>query len=419
MNGTVGGESLASFGVNWIVYALQWWEEPLTEWLVRTFVPDYDDTQSPAVRTSYGTLASVVSIVCNVALCIAKGAVGVAFGSVSVVADALNNLSDAFSNIVALLGFKMASRPADEHHPYGHGRSEYLAGLMVAMMIMVIGVELSRSSVERILSPQPATLSAATVVSLLASIAVKLYMARLNQSLGKRIASKTLEATAADSRNDVIATSAVLLAAVASSVTGVDLDGWAGLAVGLFIIYSGYGLMRETVDPLLGTAPDPEMVEDIRRRILAYPGVLGTHDLMVHDYGPGRKFASAHVEMSADIDPLTSHETIDAIERDFLTTDGLSLVLHYDPIAAGDSADGALRQWIQERIRVIHPDLTIHDLRVVRRADAVRVAFDCVKPRDLDMTPGELRAAVDVLIRSEYPTYSCDITIDESFASAN
>ena len=303
----------------------------MTEWLVRKFVKNHDDVENPRVRTAYGTFASIVCIACNIVLCAAKGAIGAAAGSVAIVADALNNLSDASSNIISLFGFKLASKPADAEHPYGHGRFEYLSGLAVAVLILIIGVELVRSSFEKILSPEPVEFSIAIVAVLALSILVKLWMALFNKRIGTRINSNTLMATAADSRNDVIATAAVLAATLASEFLGIDLDGWAGLAVGAFIIYSGAELVRDTVDPLLGKAPDPEFVQHIYRKITSYPGVLDTHDLIVHDYGPGRRFASAHVEMAAEMDPLKSHDIIDNIEEAFREEENILLVLHYDP----------------------------------------------------------------------------------------
>ena len=258
----------------------------MTEWLVRKFVKNHDDVENPRVRTAYGTFASIVCIACNIVLCAAKGAIGAVAGSVAIVADALNNLSDASSNIISLFGFKLASKPPDAEHPYGHGRFEYLSGLAVAVLILVIGVELVRSSFDKIIHPEPVEFSIALVAVLVLSIVVKLWMAAFNKSLGTRISSSTLLATAADSRNDVIATAAVLICTLIAEFGGVNLDGWAGLAVGAFIVYSGIELVRDTVDPLLGKAPDPAFVKHIYDKIVSYPGVLDTHDLIVHDYGP-------------------------------------------------------------------------------------------------------------------------------------
>ena len=391
----------------------------MTNWLVHRFVKNADDTSSAAVRDAHGMLASIVCIICNIVLCLAKGAVGLASGSVSIVADAVNNLSDASSNIISLIGFRLASKPADAEHPYGHGRIEYIAGVVVSALIIFIGVELLKTSVEKIVHPSPTEFSAVLVAVLVMSMLVKLWMAYFNHVLARRISSLTLEATSVDSRNDVITTAAVLAAAVVSTVTGFDLDGWAGIAVGAFIVWSGIGLVRETIDPLLGQAPDPTLVEHIHDKILSYPGVLGTHDLMVHDYGPGRQFASAHVEMAAEVDPLESHDTIDNIERDFLEQDHLHVVLHFDPIVTDDPEVQNLRNWIAQEVRRIHPDLTIHDLRTVPGTTHTNVIFDCVRPHDLAMSDDELRRAIDAAVRAEHATYRCVITVDRSYVSSN
>lgn len=388
------------------------------EWLTRRFVKNADDTENPAVRTAYGTFASIVCIVCNTVLCAAKGAVGAAAGSVAIVADALNNLSDASSNIISLFGFKLASKPPDAEHPYGHGRFEYLSGLAVAVLILVIGVELVRSSFDKIIHPEPVEFSIALVAVLVLSIVVKLWMAAFNKSLGTRISSSTLLATAADSRNDVIATAAVLICTLIAEFGGVNLDGWAGLAVGAFIVYSGIELVRDTVDPLLGKAPDPAFVKHIYDKIVSYPGVLDTHDLIVHDYGPGRRFASAHVEMAAEMDPLKSHDVIDNIEEAFRTEENLLLVLHYDPIVTSDSAVGDLRRWIAENIRRIDARLTIHDLRIVPGPTHANVIFDVLRPADLALSDDELIEQVTTIVKEHRPDAVCKITVDDSYASS-
>ena len=389
----------------------------MTSWLIRTFVPNADDTGDPAVRTRYGLVASITCIVCNVLLCVGKGAVGLVSGSVSIVADAVNNLSDASSNVVSLLGFKLASRPADEDHPYGHGRYEYLAGLVVAVLVCAIGINLVGSSVEKIMSPEPTEFGPAVVVVLVGSMAVKLWMAAFNRRLGRAISSETLEDTAVDSRNDVIATAAVLASAVVSQLVGVDLDGWAGLAVGGFILWSGVQLVREAVSPLLGKVPDPAYVEHIRDKIMSYPGVLGTHDLMVHDYGPGRQFASAHVEMAAEGNPLDQHDLLDNIEQDFKEDEGLVMTLHYDPIVTNDPQVRDMRHWIDLAVKDIDERLSIHDLRCVPGPTHTNVIFDCVRPTDCALSASELRARVSELVRGHYPRAICKITVDESYVS--
>ena len=390
----------------------------MTEWLVRHFVADYSDTANPVVRTRYGQFAGIVGIICNILLCLGKGAIGLLSGSVSIVADAVNNLSDAASNIVSLLGFKLASRPADPEHPYGHGRYEYLAGLVVAALVLAIGINLTWSSVQKILAPEPTEFSGALVAVLVLSILVKLWMAAFNRTLGQRIDSDTLAATAVDSRNDVISTGAVLACACLSQVTGIDLDGWAGAAVGVFICVSGVQLLGDTVSPLLGQAPSAELVAHIHDKIMSYPGVLGTHDLMVHDYGPGRQFASAHVEMAAEADPLESHDLIDNIEQDFKLHDGLIVTLHYDPIVTDDPEVRDMRNWIACQVRGIDPRLSIHDLRCVPGPTHTNVIFDCVRPADCALSPEELRARIAALVQEHYPRSIAKITIDASYVSS-
>lgn len=391
----------------------------MTEWLIRHFVKGYEYKDDPKVRTAYGQFAGIVGIICNILLCAAKGLIGFLAGSVSIIADALNNLSDAASNVISLLGFKLASKPADPEHPYGHGRYEYLSGLAVAVIIVVIGVELIQSSLDKILNPTPTEFNIVVAVILILSILVKLWMAVFNRTIGKRISSTTLEATAIDSRNDVIATAVVLVCAIISSQTGIDLDGWVGIAVGIFIVYSGIQLMRETVSPLLGKAAEPEVVAHIQKKIMNYPGVLGTHDLMVHDYGPGRQFASAHVEMAAEADPMESHDLIDNIEQDFKNDEGLIVTLHYDPIVTDDPEVKDLRNQINELVKSINPQLSIHDLRTVPGPTHTNVIFDCVKPADFELDDDELKQRISDLVTEKHPEAICKITIDQSYISAH
>lgn len=390
----------------------------MTEWLVRTFVPNAQNVSDPQVRTSYGLLASITGIVCNVALFVGKGVVGLLAGSVSVVADAVNNLSDAASNIVSLLGFKLASRPADKDHPYGHGRYEYLAGLVVAVVVCAIGLNLILSSVDKIVHPVPAEFGLATVAALVLSIALKLWMAAFNRRLGHIILSETLEATAVDSRNDVITSAVVLASAGVSQLTGVNLDGWAGLAVGVFICWSGASLVGESVSPLLGKIPDPAYVESVRSKILSYPGVLGTHDLMVHDYGPGRQFASAHVEMAGEGDPFAQHDVLDRIEQEFLRDEGLVMTLHYDPIVTDDPQVLDMRHWIDLAVKEIDPGLSIHDLRRDDGPACATITFDCTRPASCGLSPDELRRRISNLVEKRYPQTVCKITIDDGYVSS-
>ncbi len=371
------------------------------------------------MRTAYGNLAGAVGIVCNALLCAAKLLMGTLFGSISVTADAVNNLSDASSSIITLVGFKLSAKPADKEHPYGHARIEYLAGLAVSVLIIVIGFELARTSFGKILYPTPVAFSWLTVAVLAGSIGVKLWMAMFNRTIGRRIGSATLEATATDSRNDVISTAAVLAALVLGQATHLVLDGWMGLAVALFILYSGIGLIKETVDPLLGEAPSEELARHIARKVLSYDGVLGTHDLMVHDYGPGRCFASVHVEMAAEKDVLESHDIIDNIERDFHDNDNIHLVIHYDPIQTGDRAVGTLHAWMEGQLKTISPQLSMHDFRAVRGPTHTNLIFDVVVPAGFALDDAALRARIQQLAQqknTQEMKYYTVVTVDHSYA---
>ncbi|MCI8980094.1 MAG: cation transporter [Clostridia bacterium] len=389
----------------------------MTNFLINRFIQKNNNPASPESRAAYGKLAGTVGIFCNMILFTAKITAGLFSGSVSITADAVNNLSDASSSIISLFGFKLACRPADEEHPYGHGRYEYLAGLMVAFIIMVIGAELLRNSVMKIIHPTVVEFSWLSVGVLSFSILLKLWMMIFNNKVGRIINSKTLFAAAADSRNDVITTAAVLIAALLSRFTTLELDGIMGVLVALFILYSGFGLVRDTLDPMLGKAPDEELVNAIREKILSYSGVLGTHDLMVHDYGPGRQFASVHVEMAAEDDPIVSHEIIDSIERDFLKNDGLHMIVHYDPISTKDSQVTELREWISEQIKFLDARLSIHDLRIVKGKNRMNVIFDCVVPNDMQIGEKEIKCFVNNIISEKYPEYTAVITIDRSYAA--
>lgn len=386
----------------------------LTDLIVKR-IPNYENVKDERVRGAYGMTASMVGMGCNVMLFAGKMLAGLLSGSVAIMADAVNNLSDASSSLISLIGFKLADKPADAEHPYGHGRYEYLSGLTVAVMILAIGVELLKSSVQKIFSPEPVTFSLLTVGILAASILVKLWMMGFNRNIGRRIDSTTLEATARDSRNDVITTSAVLLCTILAKVTGLDLDGYVGAAVAAFILVSGFSLVRDTLDPLLGKAPSPETVRHIRGKIMAYPGVLGVHDLMIHDYGPGRQFASVHVEMSAREDPIVSHDIIDGIERDFLKDERLHMVVHYDPIVTDDPRVPALRTAVSAICRSIDPRMTIHDLRIVPGKTRVNVVFDCIMPFELKLSESEIRRRITSELEKEYPGYCCIATLEHSY----
>ena len=355
----------------------------MTKLLLRLFVKNADATDSPRVRGAVGKLSGVVGIVCNLLLFAFKLVVGTLSGSVAITADAMNNLSDATSSIVTLIGFKLAERPADEHHPYGHARYEYLSGLAVAGMILVIGFELAKTSVEKIFSPSPTEFTLPVAAVLVGSIAVKLWLSVFNKALGKRIDSQTLYAAAADSRNDCIATGAVLLAGVVEHFTKWNIDGYMGLAVGIFILYSGINLARETISPLLGEAASPELRQLIAAQLEGNPKVLGYHDLMVHDYGPGQRFASVHVEMDRREDALLCHEIIDDMERRCLAEHHVHLVIHYDPVVTDDPEQERLRLLVTELLQNMDQRLQIHDFRLVPGAGHTNLVFDVARPAEL------------------------------------
>lgn len=385
--------------------------------LAAKFIKDSDNLSSPAVRTAYGSFSSIVGILCNLLLFAGKITAGIISGSISITADAMNNLSDASSNIISFFGFRLASRPADKEHPYGHGRYEYLSALMVAVLILVIGVELLKSSIEKIINPSPVAFSPVLLVILAVSVAVKLWMTLFNRKIGKLINSKTLLATAADSRNDAVATIAVLAGALVSHFLKIDLDGYMGLLVAAFILFSGFNMVRDTLNPLLGTAPNPELVEKIRNKILSYDGVLGTHDLIVHDYGPGRQFASVHVEMAAEADVLVSHDILDNIEQDFMREDGLHMIAHLDPISTSSSLVNDLRVLISGIVRDIDERLSIHDLRIVQGATHINVIFDCVVPFDVTLREKEIKSRIQDMVKAANPMCNCVITVDRDYAA--
>ena len=384
--------------------------------LAKLFVKNYQDVENPSVRTAYGKLSGIVGILCNVLLFAGKIAIGLLSGSVSIQADAFNNLSDASSSIISLLGFKMASRPADQDHPYGHARYEYLSGLFVALFILVVGIELFLSSFDKILHPVEVEFSVWVVIVLAFSILVKLWMMFFNFRMGKKISSGALLATSADSRNDVISTSAVLIAALISRFTALNLDGWMGVAVALFILLSGFGLVKDTIDPLLGKAPDPETVRYIEQKIMSYDGVLGMHDLMVHDYGPGRQFASAHVEMSYKADIFDSHELLDTIERDFLK-EGYRMVLHLDPIVTDDPHLAEVKSALGELLKGIDETYRFHDLRMVPGKNRTNLVFDLVVPAGSKVDDVALKNRVQQEVTARFPNHFCVITVENGYVA--
>ena len=365
------------------------------------------------IRARIGKLSGAVGIICNCLLAAGKLIVEHMTSSMYIPADGLNNLSDGASSIVTLLGFKLAEKPADRKHPYGHARIEYIAGLTVAVMILFIGLELGKSSVQKFINPEPIEFSFTAVWVLCASILVKLFMMLFNLKMGRRINSNALLATAADSRNDVMTTSAVLAASIVEHLYDVRIDGVMGIAVSLFILYSGIKLAGETMSPLLGEGANPELQKQITDYINGCPMVLGCHDLMVHDYGPGRRYASIHVEIDKNEDPMACHARIDRMERECLKNYGTHLVIHYDPVVTDDPEVNSTKRLVNTIIKVRDGRLTIHDFRMVDDGESVKMSFDMILPEDLRGQEQSIKETVEKALNSlDSKKYYADITFD-------
>ena len=365
----------------------------MTKLLIKLFIKNADAT-TPKGRELFGRLAGAVGIICNLVLSIMKLIIGTVTNSVSITADATNNISDAGSSIVTLVGFRLSGKPADKDHPYGHARIEYISSLIISFIILLIGCSIFKESVIKIFKPEESLFNIATVIILVVSIIVKLWLSVFNTYLGKQIDSKALEATAIDSRNDVITTTAVLIASVISHFTGFNLDGYMGVIVSIFILISGINLVKETLNPLLGQPPTKEMFESIEKKILSYDNVLGVHDLMVHSYGPNTYFASAHIEMDAKIDVLVCHDIMDQIERDFKSDLNIHLVVHLDPTILDSPEINELKEMVAGIIKDIDENLTFHDFRVVVGEENKNVLFDVVVPPEYKYSDEELEKMI-------------------------
>lgn len=384
----------------------------MTDLILRIFVRDHKNTEDPAVRDKCGRVAGAVGIVTNFLLFLMKIIVGTVFHSVSVTADAVNNLTDSGSSVVTLIGFKMASKPADEKHPFGHARIEYLSGVIVSFIVIFLGLQLGMSSIEKILTPEENALTPVALVVLVISILAKLWQCLFYRKVGRMIKSESVEATSKDSRNDVIATNVVLLGAVITMLTGVNLDGYMGAAVALFIVFSGVQLTISTADPLLGQAPEGELVQTITEKMLSYPGIIGMHDLAVHNYGVGRCFASAHCEVDAKNDILVSHDLIDNIERDFSRDLGIHMVIHLDPVIVGDARTDALHCKVQSLVTALYPTVTIHDFRVIWGVTHSNIVFDAAVPFSVKDSDAVITQKLEAEIQKLDPDYRTVVTID-------
>lgn len=384
-------------------------------WMLRAFVPNYEQTDDPDVRERCGMLSGAVGIALNLLLFAGKLLAGLITGAISVTADAFNNLSDAGSSVVTLVGFRLAGQEADADHPFGHGRMEYLAGLVVSLLILLVGVELGKSSIEKILRPEETALTVLTGVILVCSVAVKLWMAWFNGALSKRIKSDALAATAADSRSDAVATSVVLIGLAITRFTGLQLDGWLGLLVAVFILKAGFGAAKDTLDPLLGKAPEPETVKAIEDVILSHPQVVGIHDLIIHDYGPGRRMMSVHAEVDAGADILEVHDVIDHIERELNEKFRIEAVIHMDPIQVGNPLVDGLRALTAQLAAEIDPALTIHDFRITAGPLHTNLIFDVVVPYSVKRSDDEVKRLLSEKLKEQDETYNAVIDVDHSY----
>lgn len=386
----------------------------MTEFLVRHFVKDYEAVEKSAVRTAYGVLASMVGIVCNVFLFLVKFIVGLLLHSVSVTADAFNNLSDAASSIISFIGVKMAGKPADKEHPFGHGRIEYIAALIVSFLVLEVGFTFLKDSVSKIRTPETLNFQLISVVILILSIGVKLWLGVFNKKLGKKIDSKVMMAVFTDSMGDVITTSATILSLVIFRLTGLNIDGIVGIGVALVVMWAGVGIAKDTLEPLIGEAIDPEEYDKVKHFVERYQGIEGTHDLIIHNYGPNQSMASIHAEVPNDADIEEAHELIDRIERDAVDELGILLVIHMDPIEMRDEQVMTVRGEVEAALKELDPQCSIHDLRVVNGMGQINLIFDMVVPFEYDEEEkNNLQLQLMEKLQEIDKRYQCAITMEQ------
>lgn len=388
----------------------------MTEFLIRHFIKDYENVEDLAVRTAYGVFASIVGILCNVLLFAVKFTVGTVLHSVSVTADAFNNLSDAGSSIISFVGVKMAEKPADKDHPFGHGRIEYIAALVVCFIVLEVGFTFLKDSIGKIISPEKMNFQIVSVVILILSISVKLWLGLFNRKLGEKINSTVMKAVFTDSMGDVITTSATILSLIFFGITGINIDGIVGAGVALVVMWAGVGIAKDTLEPLIGEAIDPEVSKEIKHFVEKYDGIEGTHDLIVHNYGPGRSMASIHAEVPNDVDIEVSHEIIDRIEREAAKQLGIFLVIHMDPVEMKDQKVLRIRERAVEILKDLDPMCTLHDFRVVYGERQINLIFDMVIPMSYDeKRRDDLPLLFKERLKEEDPRYECVITVDYDF----
>lgn len=389
-----------------------------SNFLIKLFIKDNNDLKNPDVRNSYGTLAGIIGIIVNMILFLIKFSVGLLVGSIAISADAFNNLSDAASSVITIIGFKMANKPADAEHPFGHGRIEYLSALIVAFMVMLVGLQFTKSSIQRILNPEIITFELIPFILLVVSIGFKVWLALFNKLIGNKINSSALKASATDALGDVFTSSTVVIAFLLSKFTSFPLDGYIGVLVSLAILYAGFNLVKETINPLLGEAPDPELVNEICEKVLSYKHITGVHDLIVHNYGPGRVISSIHAEIPADIDIMEIHNVIDKAEREISKELNMHLVIHMDPICV--ITDEIKEAWdcVETVLRKYPTIKSMHDFRVVGEGDIKNLIFDIVlDPSEAmrEKSKNKMLSEIKSAIKNEHPQYNCIITIDYDF----
>ena len=383
--------------------------------LTRWFIRDRDNVTDPAVRRAYGQLCGLAGIGFNILLFIGKFLAGTLSGSIAITADAFNNLSDAGSSVITLLGFRLAGRKPDPEHPFGHGRIEYISGLIVSGLILLMGVELAKSSFDKILHPEAVDFSVIAIVILVVSIAVKLYMGMYNRQIGKKINSAAMAATAADCTSDSISTTAVLIAMLVAKFTGLKIDGYVGMIVAVLIVISGIKAAKETIAPLLGQAPEPEFVEEIEKIVMTHEPICGIHDLVVHDYGPGRVMISLHAEVPASGDILELHDVIDNAEAALRKELSCEAVIHMDPIVTDDGITSELRAKVAEMVKTIDPRMTIHDFRMVPGSTHTNLIFDAVVPHDMDITAQEVGERIRKMVSEMEGNYFAVVLVEHSY----
>ena len=388
----------------------------MIRFLLRKWIPDPTQSTAPAVRERCGKRSGLVGIILNLLLCAGKFVAGAVTGSISVMADAFNNLTDAGSSLITLIGFRLAGQKPDDKHPFGHGRMEYLAGLIISMLILLVGFELGKTSVEKILRPEAIALSLPSVVILLVSVCVKLWMFFFNRTLAKHIQSAALAATASDCLADAIATSVVLVGLLVSRFFSVHIDGWLGMAVAIFIFRAGILAVKDTVNPLLGQPPEQELVKAVQDTVLSHREIVGLHDLIIHDYGPGRRMLSLHAEIPADADIMAAHDVIDHIERELRESYSVEAVIHMDPIVVGDAETDRLRELVTQRAKeVIDPAVTVHDFRMTQGPLHTNLIFDMVLPHSCKMTNDQAKQRIYEAMQQEDPHYYAVADIDRLY----